>query len=306
MSQQLPRGGSRGGRGRETGADGWSSVPQQVQRTAGSAGDMSQFGRIRSQQGGSRFGGPSSAFNRNRSQQKEEAPAQTARSNPFAALENDDAAVESGEGEGRRPLKVLPRTKPVEGQGEPKEQGMSDEAIQRSINNSIKEYLTIKDVKEGQESFNALPSDARWRLIKQLAGTVIKDKQPAVEAAVELFKAVQSNATVTKDDFVRAYNEDIEELLEISYDAPYAVRFYGQLLKASSLSKEDVEAISKNIKGEEPEEAEDVREQLMVRSFFSILQKLFAYVFNTVCFQRLEVWMHSTSFISLDGFAPAL
>lgn len=273
MSQQLPRGGSSGSRGprtREAGPDGWSSVPQQQQRTAGNAGDLSQFGRIRSQQGASRFGGPSGAFNRRVSKQEEPA-ADTPRQNSFAALaaaeseQNEADAGAQSEGEQRKPLQLAPRTKPVEGDAQPQEsEGMSEEAITRSIDNTVKEFLTIKDVKEGQESVKSLPADARWRLVKKFIGSVITEKKPQVEAAADLFKSSKEASLLSKEDFVKAFGEDIKDLLEISYDAPLAVDFYITLLKTADLSKEDVESLAKKIEGEEEEEVEEIREKLAV------------------------------------------
>lgn len=273
MSQQLPRGGSSGSRGprvREAGPDGWSSVAPQ-QRTAGNAGDLSQFGRIRSQQGTSRFGGgPSGAFNRRVSKQDEQTP-DAPRQNSFAALAAAEAeqaeadAAQQSEGEQRRPLQLAPRTRPVEGQEAPQEEGMSEESIVRSIDNTVKEFLTLKDVKEGQESVKALPADARWRLVKKFIASVITEKKPQVEAAAELFKSSKEASLLSKEDFTKAFGEDIKDLLETSYDAPLAVDFYITLLKTAELGKEDVEALSKNIQGEEEEEVEEIREKLLVR-----------------------------------------
>lgn len=263
MSQQLPRGGSRGGRGREVGADGW-----QQQRTAGEAGDLSQFGRVRSSAGNPRLG-PSGAFGRGRMQKKEEAAPEPARQNSFAALalsgeDGDNGPAESAESE-RKPLKILPRTKPVEDEdSQAQEPGMSEEAIQRSVDNSVKEFFTMQDINEGQESFKALPQDARWRLNQKLINKAVNGKQAEVDIACKLFTAALEGSVTSRTDFLKAFEEDIKELAAVAEDQPYAMRFYVQMLKTAGMSREDTEALSKKMESEDEEMAEEARENLMV------------------------------------------
>ncbi|KAN0062692.1 hypothetical protein ACQY0O_004887 [Thecaphora frezii] len=174
----ISRGGSKRGQARgEHGPDGWSTVggPPAPPRPS-KAGDLSAFGKI--ERGGSNRPlsfGPSGVFGKKNqgkgSEDGSQPPTRTnSQTNMFSLLNQsgDGEAAPAAAEEPQRPkLNLLPRTKPVAAAAAEKTEDkadkpeLSDQDAKRKIDNDIKEFLEIKDIKEGVAAYKVRLSRGR-------------------------------------------------------------------------------------------------------------------------------------------------
>ena len=261
----MERPGSRRGQGRDApGLDGWTAPRPQR------AGDLSGLGKIRSSSNSPALL-PGFANRQGKSVVKEEAPAEARPANPFALLAGGDEAGASAlspppseEAPRRTPLKLQARTvetsnngvastdaktvaqnseEAEEGEVEDEDEedgGEMDEAVKRSIDNSIKEFLNIKNVEEGLATFEALPSRHRSELAKAFVIKVVDGKASDVDAVVKLFDAVSAASLIPQDLFRDAFIPTVTDLEDIATDAPKAYNNVGNLMSAADLSDEDL------------------------------------------------------------------
>lgn len=280
----IERGGSRRGQGREAGPDGWTNTAPSAPRPLAKAGDLASLGKIRSSSGSPAMFGPGRA----KQATKEEQPAAPA--NPFALLaggedsQQQESAAAAESKPRRQPLKLAPRTvsTPTAGQaaggeaedGEIKEDeeeeaeeeeeetsGEVDEATKRSIDNSVKEYLAVKDIGEGKATFESLPSRHRGALAKAFIVKVSGSKPAEVESVVSLFKGVAEDSLVPSTDFRDAFVDTVTDLEDLATDAPKAFTFVGNLMAAAGLSQEDVDFLTQKMVSVE-DELEEIQKRL--------------------------------------------
>lgn len=256
----MERGGSRRGQGREgPGPDGWQAA-QAAPRPQARAGDLSQLGKIRSTSGSPALA-PGYVRGQGKAAAKDEAPA--APRNPFALL--DEGASEplsppAAEDKPQRvPLKLKPRTvsgtedateapsaaedeaeaEAEEGEVVEEATGEMDEATKRSISNSVKEYLGVRNIEEGKATFSDLPERHRGELVKAFIVKVVDGKAADVDAVVSLFEAVTSASIVSSAVFKDAFVPTVTDLEDIATDAPKAYSNTANLMAAAGLSEEE-------------------------------------------------------------------
>lgn len=287
----MERGGSRRGQGREgPGADGWqATAPPRPQR----AGDLASLGKIRSTSG-------SPALMPGRAGKmaaKEESPAPSTRAaNPFELLAGGEEAGVSElsppaeEKPQRVPLKLAPRTvdanagasgaegapssprqsQQAGGADEDEEEGevaegdsaKMDESTKRSIDNSVKEYLGVRNIDEGKETFSALPERFRGELAKAFIVKVVDGKAQDVEAVAKLFEAISEASLVPQTAFRDAFVPTVTDLEDIATDAPKAFNNVADLMAAADLSEEDVQHLQQAMVSNE-DDLEGIQSRLM-------------------------------------------
>lgn len=259
--EQLSRGPSfRGGSGDarhdmnapQVGADGWSTVSNLPKK----AGDLSSFGNTaRSKVSGTPSLGPSqSVFGSLRKTKggeakaapQPEAPRQLSSTNIFAALEGDTSdrrgSVDAEKPTERRRLNLLPRTAPVEAAAEKPQTEAAPEApkktkdeAQRSIANTLKEYLSLKDMNEMLISVKELDAVYRPLLVTEFVNQSMEMKATDVDSIAEVFKKLAAEKIVSAEDFETGFADPLEFLPDTAIDVPNAYKYTAQLLEAAGL-----------------------------------------------------------------------
>lgn len=282
------RGQQRGdfpGPGQPVGPDGWTSVggappPPRPSRT----GDMSAFGKGIERSGSGRplsLGmGPQNVFAKKQQKTSEDGskpPSRTSSSaNMFEMLGQAEAREE------RPKLNIAPRTKPMpgsggddeeededeeeDGEGEGEEEGddataaaassdgpadMDDETAARKIGNDVKEYLEIRDVKEGALALESLPVARRAAFVCKITETALNKKEDDVRVVGKLFAQARESSLLRDSDYEEGFKEaGLAMLDDISIDVPSVYKFMAILLVASGLPEEAVEKLADLVEGE--------------------------------------------------------
>jgi len=249
-----------------TSHDGWSTVGNAPPSRMGRAGDLSGFGKgLERSASGKLGGGPQSVFNRRN--QKDDERSMSPTPNMFNVLTGDSTGGTSGGGSGigsgssageegqRKKLQLQPRTKPLddESSASAEEAGASepsDDDIKRKISNDVKEYLAIRDLSEGVQSIELLPSKHRAAFVDALVTTVLDKKQENVDDACKLLHALAERSLIDESMLVDGFKPQVTILDDTSMDAPSAYGFMAQLLVKSTLSREKIEALADGMEGE--------------------------------------------------------
>lgn len=211
----------------------------------------------------------------------------SAAKNPFELLAQGEGASEvsppPAESSGRPKLNLKPRTVSTPAAGEAKaeeeeaeegeveeegeeeaeaETGEMDEKTKRSIQNSVAEYLGVKMIDEGKETFSALPERHRGELVKAFVVKAVDGKKDVVEAIVDLLSAVADDHLVPQEAMRDAFTQTVADLEDTATDAPKAFDNVGQLMDACNLSEEDVQHLQGLMVSNE-DELEEIQKRLM-------------------------------------------
>ncbi|ORZ05300.1 armadillo-type protein [Lobosporangium transversale] len=242
----------------QVGADGWSTVAPAVTKKAG---DLSSFGNTsRSKVSGPPSLGPSNAVFGSLSKGKRgeakaasqnEASRQLSSTNSFAYVatkrESSDrrSSVDAEKPAERRPLKLLPRSTPVSDQGaatvaepkaeEPSAPKKTKEEAERSIQNTLKEYLSLKDVNELLLSVKELDDSHRPLFVEVFVTQAMEMKQSDVDSIADIFKKLLSEKVLTPEDFEEGFTNPLEFLPDTAIDVPNAYKYTEQLLEAAGM-----------------------------------------------------------------------
>lgn len=284
----MERGGSRRGQGREmpAGPDGWQAAPRQQQK----AGDLTTLGKIRSASGSPAVFG---AGPRSKQTAKDESSSPSAPANPFAVLAEASGSTEAPSAPAepqRRRLNLAPRTitstsaddaaaaqsddQEVE-DGEVAEEDAATQdapateagsvltdAIKRSIDNSVKEYLGVRDVKEGKATFEALHRNHRGLLAQAFIVKVVDGKKVDVDAIIDLFAGVDDADLIDEAAFRDAFIPTVTDLEDIATDSPKAISNVAALMAAAGLSEENVTTLQSSMISNE-DDLERIQQKLM-------------------------------------------
>ncbi|KAG0290768.1 hypothetical protein BGZ98_003297 [Dissophora globulifera] len=256
--EQLSRGPSfRGGSGDarhdvggvpQVGADGWSTVGSGPVMTK-KAGDLSSFGNTsRSKVSGlPSLGAGQSVFGSlakgKRSEKQAATPTEATRpissTNIFAALEGEAgdrrSSVDAEKPVERKRLQLLPRSAPApeaESAGAPKK---TEEEAKRSIENTLKEYLSLRDMNEMMTSVKELDAVYRPLLVTEFVNQSMEMKQSDVDSIAEVFKKLSGEKVVSSEDFETGFADPLEFLADTAIDVPNAYKYAAQLLEAAGM-----------------------------------------------------------------------
>ena len=286
----LGRPGSQRGPGRETGPDGWTQTVAPPRPAK--AGDLTTLGKIRSSSSSPAFG---MLGRQNKAAAKEEASTPSAAKNPFELLAQQEAGSSElspppAESSGRPRLNLKPRTVSTpaggeakadeeaeegevdeeeaeaegEGEDEDDDEGSAelDEKTERSIKNSVDEYLGVKMIDEGKATFSALRKSHRGELVKAFIVKAVDGKKDVVETILNLLDAVADDNLVPQEAMRDAFVQTVTDLEDIATDAPKAFDNVGALMDACNLSEQDVEYLQTQMVSNE-DELEEIQKRLM-------------------------------------------
>lgn len=285
------RGGSRRGQqrgdfpgpGLAVGPDGWTSVggaPPPPRPTR--AGDMSAFGKIERSGSGRPLSlgmGPQNFFAKKQQKSSEDGSKPPSRTNSSANMfemlgqaENEQSQLKDAGGASERPkLNLAPRTKPLprengqengaddaeedagdegeEEDGSPVE--LDDDAASRKIGNDVKEYLQIRDVKEGVLAMKSLPQSRRSQFLTNVTEVVLNKKEDDVRVVGKLFTHARESSLLNDQDFERGFKDaGIAMLDDISIDVPSVFKFTAILLVASRLPSDKISSLAELVEGD--------------------------------------------------------
>ncbi|KAI9239239.1 MAG: hypothetical protein BYD32DRAFT_485925 [Podila humilis] len=225
------------------GADGWSTVATTMTKKAG---DLSSFGNTSRSKvsglpslglGGSVFGAL------NKSKREAKVAAQSEPRSTTITSANSFSALEGGEEKPveRRRLNLLPRSTPVpENEGEAKQpeteapKKTEDEA-KRSIANTLKEFMSIKDMSELLISVRELDACYRSLLVTEFVNQSMEMKSSEVDSIADIFKKLGSEKVVSEQDFEAGFSDPLEFLPDTAIDVPNAFKIMAQLLEAAGM-----------------------------------------------------------------------
>ncbi|KAF9204654.1 hypothetical protein BGZ59_000938 [Podila verticillata] len=242
----------------QVGADGWSTVgsgPTPPKK----AGDLSSFGNTsRSKVNGLPSLGPAgsgSVFGSlNKTKRAEKAAPQPesnrnstiGSANIFAALEGDSGDRRGSVDEKpveRRRLNLLPRSTPVAEEGAstpvekeaPKGPKKTEEEAKRSIENTLKEYLSIRDMTEMVASVAELEDCYHPLFVTEFVNQSMEMKQSDIDSVADIFKKLAGDGLISKEDFEAGFADPLEFLPDTAIDVPNAYKITAQLLEAAGL-----------------------------------------------------------------------
>ncbi|KAG0015116.1 hypothetical protein BGZ82_001533 [Podila clonocystis] len=228
------------------GADGWSTVAPMTKK----AGDLSSFGNTsRSKVSGLPSLGPGSVFGAlNKTKREAKAASQNEPRSSTITSANSFSALEGGAEEKpveRRRLNLLPRSNPVpENDGEAKQPERepeteapkkTEEEAKRSIANTLKEFMSIKDTNELLISVKELDACYRSLLVTEFVNQSLEMKQSEVDSIGDIFKKLGAEKVVTEQDFEAGFIEPLEFLPDTAIDVPNAFKIMAQLLEAAGM-----------------------------------------------------------------------
>ncbi|OCF38389.1 translation initiation factor 4G [Kwoniella heveanensis CBS 569] len=175
----------------------------------------------------------------------------------------------------RKKLQLAPRTKPLPGEGEGEDEGdkeegeeeegeetegaadMSEDAAKAKITSDMKELWGEKDqggsrdAEDIAEYFRALPEARRPLLAERLVDDVFRiAKLPDAKVVAKGWKAALSGNAASVDVLKEALEKRVPTLDDDAIDYPSAYKAVGYLIRALSLSPEDVDAIADKIEVE--------------------------------------------------------
>jgi translation initiation factor 4G len=167
-----------------------------------------------------------------------------------SALEGDTSdrrgSVDAEKPTERRRLNLLPRTTPVEAAAEkPKAEAASEAApeapkktkdeAQRSIVNTLKEYLSLKDMNEMLISVKELDAVYRPLLVTEFVTQAMEMRAADVDSISEVFKKLAAEKIVSAEDFETGFADPLEFLPDTAIDVPNAYKYAAQLLEAAGM-----------------------------------------------------------------------
>jgi translation initiation factor 4G len=142
----------------------------------------------------------------------------------------------------RRRLNLLPRTAPVDVAAEkpkaeatPEKPKKTEEEAKRSIQNTLKEYLSLKDMNEMMISVKELDAVYRPLLVTEFVNQSMEMKASDVESIAEIFKKLSAEKIVSAEDFETGFADPLEFLPDTAIDVPNAYKYTAQLLEAAGM-----------------------------------------------------------------------
>ncbi|KAI8599107.1 hypothetical protein EDD21DRAFT_169515 [Dissophora ornata] len=244
----------------QVGADGWSTVGSSAAPVTKKAGDLSSFGNTsRSKLSGVPSLGPSqsvfgSLSKGKRAEAKAASQSETTRhissTNIFAALEGETGdrrgSVDAEKPVERKRLQLLPRSTPPpenESAGAESKSGDADSAApkktedeaKRSIENTLKEYLSLKDMNELLTSVKELDACYRPLFVTEFVNQSMEMKQSDVDSIAEIFKKLTSEKVLSEEEFETGFADPLEFLPDTAIDVPNAYKYAAQLLEAAGM-----------------------------------------------------------------------
>ncbi|KAG1760091.1 armadillo-type protein [Suillus occidentalis] len=255
----MSRGGLRDGSDKEN-PDGWAAPGGSVPCAPPKAGDLSQFGKI--SMGAHMVTSPSSPFAGRKNDSKRKTPSSSqplnSSSDRFHILnQNPETSIESICPSDKRPgadylasiseptvphreLEVLPRSvadDPLEGKSGNIPTAMS-EADVKKLDDVVKEFFTLHNLKEAEVHFSHCPEEGHFRLVDKLVASALKSKETDVTLVGNFFAQAITNGQCTREVFERGFTSMAEYLDDIAADIPKAFDYMAIMLRGAGFQNE--------------------------------------------------------------------
>ncbi|KAH8926061.1 ARM repeat-containing protein [Atractiella rhizophila] len=281
--KSLPRGGSRRGQNRDSsyggvpqvGQDGWTSVGTVVPQRA-MAGDLSGMGKVRETTLPISFG-PTGVFTKGAKTGRGgktggDAPSRSvsitggnrfdllaAAAEPSATTVRRPSANESSASAPaiRQKLQLAPRTLPTT---DPTKSEHGEESVvttsertpqvNQSIDNSVAEFFSVKDIQEGVANFTSLELQFRKFLVQAMADKALTSRQSDVDLYCKLLDELLKGGAVTGSTVKEGMKLLMPTLVDVAVDVPSAWKYTSQIFIAAGFSQEDVKELSELLESE--------------------------------------------------------
>ncbi|KAG8913085.1 hypothetical protein FRC01_004749 [Tulasnella sp. 417] len=148
---------------------------------------------------------------------------------------NTNEDTEGDENEPERDEEPAPSTK-----------SYTEQEAKAKAGKDVKEFFSIRDVREGEKSFAEMPDEHKGKLVGKLASKALGSKESDVKLVAELFERVAGKScppSAFEDGLARI----IEFLDNIAMELPQAYNFMARILRGSKLSQEAVESLADKI-----------------------------------------------------------
>ncbi|KAF1805606.1 hypothetical protein FB192DRAFT_1274656 [Mucor lusitanicus] len=222
--------------------DGWNTVATGANNKSRPT-DLSNFGKTDRSRSRTNILGPSNSpfpsLSRGKSAINMDTKNMDGRSSPatnmFSALLNGEKPEE------RKKLNLAPRSSNItEASPSEKAPKLSDEAIKRKCKNIIEEYQSIRDKKELVECVKELDDPDYLVVFIGEMLTVVEKKAQDVDDMCKTIDYLNSEKLLQKELYVKAFKQFMEGYDDLTIDVPQAPKYVAQLMKASSVSPEEV------------------------------------------------------------------
>lgn len=115
-----------------------------------------------------------------------------------------------------------------------------DQRIRVEVEEAVKEFFNIRNVRQGEKSFAKLPDEHKSKLVEKLTFKALESKEADVKRVAELFKRVASKGCPALA-FENGLSGIIKSLDYLVIDVPQAYSIMARLLRGSTLPQETVE-----------------------------------------------------------------
>lgn len=118
--------------------------------------------------------------------------------------------------------------------------------VKRKLEEDVKEFFVIRDLAEGERSFQALPEEHRSKLVDKLIGRALESTEDDIKLVADLFASV-AGTSCSPASFEVGFAGTIEFLDDIAIDVPQTYPFMARLLRGSKLPQSSVEELAAKI-----------------------------------------------------------
>ncbi|KAF9970057.1 hypothetical protein BGZ65_011420 [Modicella reniformis] len=143
--------------------------------------------------------------------------------------------------EQRKPLRLLPRSTPPPDQTAKADESSTDapkkteDEAKRSIENTLKEFLSLRDMTELLENVKELEPCYKPLFVTEFVNQSMEMKQSDVDSIGEVFKRILSENILTVEEFEAGFSDPLEFLPDTAIDVPNAYKYAAQLLIAAGM-----------------------------------------------------------------------
>ncbi|KAG8923092.1 hypothetical protein FRC00_006638 [Tulasnella sp. 408] len=118
--------------------------------------------------------------------------------------------------------------------------------LKAKVEEDVKEFFNIRDVREGEKRFAELPDEHKSRLVDKLASKALELQESDVKLVAELFERVASKGC-PPSAFEDGLAVIIEFLDDMVIDVPQVYAFMARLLRGARLPQETVDSLGDKI-----------------------------------------------------------
>ena len=115
---------------------------------------------------------------------------------------------------------------------------ISEADAKKGIDEDVKEFFAVRDLKEADVYLSSLPREYRFRLVEMLVASALESKETDAMLVAEFFTRAASNGQCTPEVFEEGFTPIAELLDDVAIDAPKAFDYMAIMLKGAGFEKE--------------------------------------------------------------------